>query len=232
MAIAPGVERIRLPISRSSDNNLFSKRFRRYFPVVIDTETSGFEPGRHAILEIAAVLPELDEDGRWRPGATESVHVQPFPGAELDPACLAFNRIDPYNPFRQATAVGEKDALEQIFNLTRAALARHDCVKAVLVGHNGAFDLGFLNAAVARTRIKKNPFHTFTTFDTATLSALMLGQTVLAKAVRAAGFEWDNRSAHTALYDADRTAHLFCWMVNRWSDLTALEDTASDRSTR
>lgn len=223
MVIAPAVERICLSTLTPRRKKPFSQRFRRFLPVVIDIETSGFEPARHAILEIAAVIPEMDSDGRWRIGAIHSRHVHPFPGAELDSASLAFNRIDPFNPFRQARSVDEREALDQIFQMTRDALAQHDCVKAVLVGHNVAFDLGFLNAAVARTRITKNPFHTFTTFDTATLSGLMLGQTVLAKALRAAGFEWDNQSAHSALYDAERTAQLFYWMVNRWSDLTAME---------
>lgn len=232
MAIAFAVERICLPVSNTANNKLFPQRFRRFLPVVVDIETSGFEPGRHGILEIAAVIPELDREGRWHVGMSQSAHVQPFPGAELDAACLAFNRIDPSNPFRQARAVDEKEALEQLFLLTRGALARHNCSKAVLVGHNVAFDLGFLNAAVARTRIKKNPFHTFTTFDTATLSALMLGQTVLAKALRAAGFEWDNRAAHSAVYDAERTAQLFCWMLNRWTDLTAREFQGTAQSDR
>ncbi len=219
----PAVERIRLQTPRHGTNKLFSQRFRRFLPVVVDIETSGFEPVRHAILEIAAVIPTLNIQGRWECGTIRSIHVQPFAGAEFDAASLAFNRIDPFNPFRQATAVGERDALQEIFELAREGLIEHHCIKAVLVGHNVAFDLGFLNAAVARNRIKKNPFHTFTTFDTATLSALMLGQTALAKALRAAGFEWDNQSAHTARYDAERTAELFCWMLNRWTDLTALE---------
>lgn len=205
------------------NNKLFSQRFRRFLPVVVDIETSGFEPERHAILEIAAVIPALTPQGRWEIGTMRSIHVQPFAGAEFDAASLAFNRIDPFNPFRKAAAVDERDALEEIFQLAREALTEHHCSKAVWVGHNVAFDLGFLNAAAARHRIKKNPFHSFTTFDTATLSALMLGQTALAKASKAAGFEWDNRSAHSARYDAERTAELFCWMLNRWSDLTALE---------
>ena len=232
MAKTPAVERIRLPIPSPKNNKLFSQRFRRFLPVVVDIETSGFEPTRHAMLEIAAVMPAMDAQGRWHTGMIRSIHVQPFPGAEFDPASLAFNRIDPFNPFRQATAADEKSALEEIFQLTHDALTQHHCIKAVLVGHNVAFDLGFLNAAVTRTRIKKNPFHTFTTFDTATLSALMLGQTALAKALRAAGFEWDNQLAHTARYDAERTAELFFWMLNRWSDLTDLERGVEDRPSR
>lgn len=230
MAIASAVERICVSTLTSRGKTSFSQRFRRFLPIVVDIETSGFEPSRHAILEIAAVLPEMDSDGRWRIDSIHSRYIHPFPGAELDAECLAFNRIDPSNPFRQARCVEEKEALEQLFQLIRERVKQSDCLKAVLVGHNVAFDLGFLNAAVARSRIKKNPFHTFTTFDTATLSGLMLGQTVLAKALRAAGFEWDHQSAHSAHYDAERTAQLFFWMLNRWSDLIALECCSEQRS--
>jgi ribonuclease T len=215
------VESISLSAELRQEKSPFSQRFRRFLPVIVDIETSGIDPQRHAILEIAAVLPTADEAGRWHIGEIHSTHVIPFSSAELDPLSLAFNRIDPIHPFRQA--VEEREALETIFQPIRLALERHDCVRAVLVGHNVAFDLGFLNAAVSRAGISGNPFHAFTSFDTATLSALMFGQTVLAKAAKAAGLEWDNQSAHSALYDAERTAQLFCWMVNRWADLTMLE---------
>jgi ribonuclease T len=203
----------------------FSQRFRRFLPVVVDIETSGLQAHRHAILEIAAVIPATDEAGRWQIGEIHSIHVQPFLGAELEPAALAFNRIDPFHPFR--LAVTEAEALDTLFEAIRGAVLRFGCLKAVLVAHNAAFDLAFLNAAVSRTGVSRNPFHTFTSFDTATLSGLMLGQTALPKALRAAGFEWDPASAHSAAYDAERTAQLFCWMVNRWSHLAALERAAA-----
>ena len=43
-----------------------------------------------------------------------------------------------------------------------------------------------------------------------------LRQTVLARAVYAAGLEWDQREAHSAVYDAERTAQLFCIIANAW----------------
>jgi ribonuclease T len=82
------------------------------------------------------------------------------------------------------------------------------------VGHNAAFDLAFLNAAVARAGIKRNPFHPFSCFDTATLAGAALGQTVLARASQLAGIEWDSSSAHSARYDAERAADLFCHVSN------------------
>ncbi|MGR9074041.1 MAG: hypothetical protein ACU833_13340, partial [Gammaproteobacteria bacterium] len=61
------------------------------------------------------------------------------------------------------------------------------------------------------------------TFDTATLGGLVYGQTVLSKAVQKAGLDWDNAKAHSALYDAEQTAELFCRIVNRWKRLETLE---------
>lgn len=203
----------------TSEKPLFSKRFRGYLPVVIDVETAGFDASRNALLEIAAVIPAMDETGRLSIHETHSAHVIPFPGSKLDDAALAFNKIDPFHPFR--FAIEEKEALQKIFNPVRAAMKRNGCTRAILVGHNPAFDLSFLNAAVTRTSIKKNPFHPFSTFDTATLCGLAYGQTVLAKAAQAAGMEWDNDEAHSAVYDAQQTAKLFCEIVNRWEDFVS-----------
>ena len=143
-------------------------------------------------------------------------HVQPFAGARLDPAALEFTGIDPDHPFRKEIAVGEKEALLDIFRMVRVAMKRAGCKRAILVGHNPSFDLGFVNAAAERCAIKRNPFHPFSTFDTATLGGLAYGQTVLSRAVVAAGLEWDSKEAHSARYDAERTAELFCNIVNRW----------------
>ena len=193
------------------------KRFRGYLPVVIDIETAGFNPKKNALLEIAAVIVELNSDYNLEITEHYSAHVIPFKNSELDPAALKFNGIDPYHPFRMA--VDEKDALEMMFTPIKAALKRNNCTKAILVGHNPAFDIAFLNAAIHRTQIKKSPFHPFSTFDTATLGGLVYQQTVLAKIAKTAGMEWDSEKAHSALYDAEKTAELFCKIINRWKHL-------------
>ena len=192
-------------------------RFRGFLPVVVDVETAGFKAETDALLEIAAVVIEMDADGQVRPGTIAHAHVAPFLGANLDPRALAFNGIDPGHPFRQAQP--EREALKTVFTPIRHAVKEQGCTRAILVGHNAFFDLGFLNAAVERTNCKRNPFHPFSTFDTVSLSGLAYGQTVLAKAAVAAGLPWDEGEAHSALYDAQRTAELFCAIVNRWHAL-------------
>ena len=191
-----------------------ASRFRGYLPAVVDVETGGFDAATDALLEIAVVLLKLDESEGWGIEAVHSTHVEPFPGANIDPAALEFNRIVPDHPLRNARS--EREALRIVLNPVRQAVRAHGCTRAVLVGHNPAFDLSFLNAAVKRTAFKRNPFHPFSTFDTATLGGLAFGQTVLARAVQAAGLEWDARDAHSAIYDAEKTAELFCTIVNLW----------------
>jgi ribonuclease T len=192
---------------------LMARRFRGYLPVVIDVETGGFHVATDALLEIAAVLIDIDTDGTLKRGATHTYHVQPFEGARLDPAALAVTGIDPHHPLRPA--LPEREALQRIFREVRHALRAYGCRRAILVGHNAAFDLAFLNAAVDRADVKRNPFHPFSCFDTATLAGAALGQTVLAKALAVAGLEWDAGSAHSARYDAERSAEIFCLVCNR-----------------
>ena len=196
-------------------------RFRGYLPVVVDVETGGFDPLRHALLEIAAVVLEMDADGMLRRGATHSTHVAPFPGALLDPKSLEITGIIVDHPLR--FAVEERAALDHIFTPVRAAAKAAGCQRAILVGHNAAFDVAVLNAAIARTQHKRSPFHPFSTFDTVSLAGLAFGQTVLSRALQAAGIEWDSAQAHSAIYDAERTADLFCLIVNRWHALTRTE---------
>ncbi len=197
-----------------NDKHPIARRFRGFLPVVVDVETAGFEARTDALLEIAAVLLRMDPDGRLYCHETVACHVTPFPGANLDERALKFTGIDPWHPFR--LAVPEREALETVFAPIRREVKETGCTRAILVGHNPFFDLGFVQAAVARTRIKRNPFHAFSTFDTATLGGLAYGQTVLSRAARAAGIAWDEKAAHSAIYDAERTAELFCAVVNRW----------------
>ena len=191
-----------------------SERFRGYLPVVVDVETGGFDWNRHALLEIAAVPIDVDGDGRLILGEAASAHVEPAPGTQVDPQSLEITGIDLDHPFRMAK--GERDALDHVFAPVRTAVRKHGCQRAILVGHNAHFDLNFLNAAVARTGHKRNPFHPFSVFDTVTLAGVAYGQTVLARAAQAAGLEWNSREAHSALYDAEQTARLFCTIVNAW----------------
>ena len=201
-------------MSGSPPPSPMAQRFRGFLPVVVDVETGGFDWNTHALLEIAAVPLELDGEGRLVPGDTFHAHIDPAPGTTIDPKSLEVTGIRIGHPLR--FAVDERTGLDAVFVPVRAAAKRHGCQRAILVGHNAHFDLNFINAAVARVGHKRNPFHPFSVFDTVTLGGIAYGQTVLARAAFAAGIAWDPNEAHSAVYDAEQTARLFCHIANQW----------------
>ncbi len=188
-------------------------RFRGFLPVVVDVETAGFDPKENALLEIAAIFIQVDEQGQLKPAEEFFQATLPYPGLKLDPQALKFLKIDdPHAQSRQAR--DEKEALESLMSAIKKRVKAENCTRAILVGHNTHFDLEFLKAACERHKIKI-PFHQFSTLDTVSLSALIYGQTVLSKSIEAAQIDWDNKKAHNALYDAQKTAQLFCKIVNQ-----------------
>ena len=201
----------------NGEKSLIAQRFRGFLPVVIDVETGGFNCRTDGILEIAATLLRMDDAGNLEPDETLSYNIEPFEGANLETAALEFTGIDPHNPDRQAEK--EVTVMGELMKKIRQQVKAHDCTRAVLVGHNAHFDLGFVMSAIERSGIKRNPFHPFSVMDTASLSGLAYGHTVLARACQLADIDFDNNEAHSAAYDAEKTAELFCQIVNRWQDL-------------
>jgi len=200
-------------------------RFRGFLPIVVDVETGGFQAAGDAILEIAAVTLTMDGDGLLRIDEQRCHQIIPFAGGNIEVSALEFTGIDPYDPGRKA--IPEEEAFRDVFKLVRRAVKAQGCTRAILVGHNAHFDQGFVNAAAARHNLKRNPFHPFSVFDTATLGGLAYGQTVLARACEEAGIEFEGSAAHSASYDAEKTAELFCRIVNRWRELERQNDASS-----
>lgn len=206
-----------------------NRRFHGYLPVVVDIETGGVNPKTDAILEIAAVFIQMDKHGVINPSQHDVYHVLPFEGARLEKKAMEIHGIDPYHPFR--FAIDEEKALRELYENVGKQVKKAGCRRAVLVGHNAHFDLSFLNACAERNKIKDSPFHRFTCFDTATLSALRYGRTVLAKGLEEAKIPFDKDNAHAALYDAERTAELFCRIVNEdphWERYTPRVDESTE----
>jgi len=201
-------------MDKDSSKHSISERFRGFLPVVIDVETGGLNPATDALLEIAVQPIRMQDDGDLAPDSMTSTHITPFEGANIEPKSLEITGIDPDHPLRAAR--DEKAALQLVFQPIRQAVRETGCQRAILVGHNPAMDLAFINAAVRRTNLKRNPLHPFSTFDTATLGGLAYGQTVLARVVKAAGIDWNSSEAHSAVYDTRKTAELFCKIANTW----------------
>lgn len=205
------------PENTRDPNSPLAQRFRGFLPVIVDVETGGFNSQTDALLEIAAVTIRMDEDGNLHRHETFAFHVEPFEGANIEQAALDFTGIDLDNPDRLAEP--ELMVMTDLLTAVRRSVKENGCTRAVIVGHNAHFDLNFVNAVIERCNIKRSPFHPFSVFDTATLAGLAFGQTVLAKACQVAGIEFSNSAAHSAAYDAEKTAELFCLIVNRWKEL-------------
>ena len=204
-------------MEQATDFNLLKNRFRGYLPVIIDVETAGLNSQTDALLELAAITVKMDNDGYLVADKKSHYHIQPFEGANINPESLKFNGIDIDNPLRGAVA--ENIAIPEMFKMVRKAMKEQGCQRAVIVAHNAAFDQGFLQAAIKRINAKRDPFHPFAMFDTATLAGFMYGQTVLVKACQMANIEFDGKQAHSALYDTEKTTELFCTMVNKLKEL-------------
>jgi ribonuclease T len=203
-----------------------ANRFRGFLPVVVDVETGGFDCRKDALLEVAAVILRIDEKGELSRHRTHSWHIEPFPNANMDPKSLEVNGIKPFSPLRMATP--EDKAMNEFFKIVRKEVKLNRCNRAILVGHNAPFDLNFIYAAATRIGCKRNPFHPFSTLDTVTLGAVVYGQTVLARVAQAAGMGWDSTQAHSAVYDTEKTADIFCHIVNTWQTLDAAFATIKD----
>lgn len=203
----------------SAGSTAMSRRFRGFLPVVVDVECGGFNCHTDAILEVAAVLLGFNAEGQLVREATHFYHVTPFAGLRLEEAALKFTGINPYSALRAQVAKTEPEAFRDMFQHIRTKMKAEECKRAILVGHNAHFDHGFVRAAAERHNLKRNPFHPFSSLDTASMSALCFGQTVLARACDAAGLGFEPEAAHNARYDAEKTADLFCFMVNRWQQL-------------
>lgn len=197
-----------------------AKRFRGFYPVVVDVETGGFDEKNDALLEIGAVTLQIDEKGRMTTSNEYQCHINPFEGANVEPDSLAINGIDPHHPFRIAMATEEETGVREFFRFIHKEMKPHKCKRAIMIGHNTTMDHNFIFAAADRNKISRNPFHPFSTFDTVSLAGLAYGQTVLSRAAQAAGLSWDSDEAHSALYDAKKTAELFCIIVNRWAEVS------------
>lgn len=200
-----------------TDTLTIAQRFRNYLPVVVDVETAGFNAKSDALLEIACIPILMDDNGKFYAGEAVNAHLEPFDGANLEKRALEFTGINPDSPFRKAISEDEKTAMKRIFKHLKTVRQDAKCTKCILVGHNAHFDLGFLNAIIERTHTKnQNPFHQFSVLDTVSLSALAFGQTVLARACQCAGIEFSGSDAHSALYDTQKTAELFCYILNHY----------------
>ena len=194
-------------------NLVLKNRFRKYLPVVVDIETGGFNPETNAILEIAITLIE-EKNNKLFVGETFRHHITPFEGSVVEKESLEFTKIKLDHPLR--TSLSEVDAIKDLFKIINKTKNKYECSRAIIVGHNAHFDSSFLTAAYERNKIKKTPFHKFSVIDTVSLGVLATGQTVLARICDELDIDYDNDEAHSAAYDSNVTAKVFCSIINKF----------------
>ena len=157
--------------------------------VVVDTETTGLKRDSDEIIQIGAVR---IVDGQVLDG--DSFERLVNPGRPIPPASIRFHGI---TDDRVAQAPGIDEILPEFLEFAG---------DAVLIGHNIAFDLAFMN----RTQLVENP-----TLDTMLLSVGAFpdhrGHTLEDLSVL---YDEPVRDRHTALGDADLTARLFVHMID------------------
>ena len=189
-------------------------RFRGFLPVVVDVETAGLDPKKSALIEVAMMTIKIDENGQFVPDELYSANIRPFEGSEICQKNIDFLHIDPFDESRNL--VTESDALLPMFKAIKKKLKEQGCKRAILVGHNAHFDHSFIFSAIDRLKAaSKSPFHPFSVIDTASLSMLMLGQSVLQKACYC---------AHGAAYDTRKETELFCAILNRFTKFCGMPE--------
>ena len=191
---------------------LLNQRFRKYLPVVVDLETGGFDPINNAILEIAVTLIGQNDKYELVVLDTHRYHIDPYTDLIVEQESLDFTKIKLDHPLRKA--VSEKEALTELFKIINKAKSEYSCSRAILVGHNAHFDLAFIKESIKRNNIKKSPFHPFSVLDTVSLGAMHTQQTVLARVCESLSIDYDSNEAHSAAYDAEITAKVFCKIIN------------------
>ena len=143
---------------------------------------------------------------------THRYHIDPYKDLIVEQESLDFTKIKLDHPLRKA--VSEKEALTELFKIINKAKSEYSCSRAILVGHNAHFDLAFIKESIKRNNIKKSPFHPFSVLDTVSLGAMHTQQTVLARVCESLSIDYDSNEAHSAAYDAEITAKVFCNIIN------------------
>jgi DNA polymerase-3 subunit epsilon len=120
----------------------------------LDLETTGLDPARHEILEIAVVRADPFTLAEW---GEVSIKVAPERLDDADPESL---RVCGYSDAAWASALPLDEALSGIASLLDGA---------ILAGHNVPFDKSFLVAGWKRTGLNPPPMD-YHTLDTAALA--------------------------------------------------------------
>ena len=169
----------------------------------IDVETTGTDPNKHEIIELAAVIARL-KDGELTVTDQMDVKIHPKNINDADPQSL---RINGYNEADWLFATNLEDAMRNFANITNGA---------VFVAHNLTFDSAFIDKAFAKTGIE-NRMH-YQKLDTLSIAFSVMHNTddmgKLSLRALCEKYCIENKKAHSAYADAYATYELFKKLLN------------------
>ena len=176
--------------------------------VFIDIETTGLDPHKNEIIEVAALRVQQDWSNPESPVFTElgsyTAKIKPIHLEHADPVAL---RVNGYIASEWKNAVPLSEALTELMRLANGA---------IMVAHNVAFDSEFLNAKFAELGIV-NTMH-YHRIDTVSMAYAVLRNTPkverysLVELCKYFGIDYMN--AHSAMPDVYADFALFKKLVS------------------
>ncbi len=164
--------------------------------IVFDTETTGLDSTADRVIEIGGV--ELVD--RFLTGNTFHVYINPE-GREVHPEALAVHGIS-------NAALADKPVFSQVADEFLEFIS-----DAKLIAHNASFDIGFLNAELARAGHPAiDSSHVVDTLAIARRKHPM-GPNSLDALCRRYGIDNSHRAKHGALLDSELLAEVYIELV-------------------
>jgi len=172
--------------------------------VFIDVETTGFNPTKHEIVELGAVVAEPQGSYRDLRVIHElDIKVKPERIEDADPGAL---RVNGYNEKEWMFAHSLEEAMKELSQKAKGC---------AMVAHNISFDYGFINRAYEVTGVE-NSMH-YQKFDTLSIAFAKLNRDPDLKNLSLKAlcelYGVVNERAHTALADTRATMEVFVAMM-------------------
>lgn len=156
----------------------------------LDTETTGLTPGRHEVIEVAALVGDRLYHWMVRPERLE----------DAEPKALEVNGYARF-PERWEGAKTMKEVGPEIMAALKGT---------VVVGHNVGFDLDMLNGHMRKVGLNPHlPYHKVDTVTLAYTRLVPLGLEKLSLDTIRAFLGWSKEGAHTAVKDVKDTERLY-----------------------
>ena len=174
----------------------------RWPRIFVDVETTGLDSSIHEIIEICIIT-------EWQSGSFEEWHtkIRPERIGDAHPRALEVNSYTP-------EAWRDAPIMAYVVNDIAARVSH-----GLVIGHNVAFDMGFISAALSSYGLRR-PSHR--TFDTMALAYEHLPISKVSLDAIRRFFGWSGKHAHTALTDTRDCRRLFhrlhrcSWLQRLW----------------